>query len=102
MALKPCLDCGRLTSRSRCTIHQRGKQQAKDAKRPTRRTHTEQQRRRQQVAAQPWCTVCGSTEDLTAEHVVPVAAGGSEDGPLVTLCRRCNSSRGATVRRLLG
>ena len=33
--------------------------------------------------------------DLTADHVVPVAAGGPENGPLRTLCRSCNSRRQA-------
>jgi 5-methylcytosine-specific restriction protein A len=31
--------------------------------------------------------------DLTADHVVPVAAGGSEDGPLAILCRSCNGRK---------
>jgi len=107
MPLRRCLDCPRLTTGSRCPEHQRVRQQAKDAKRPTRRTHAEQERRRQQVADQPWCTVCGATTDLTAGHLVDVAAadgagvpvGIAEAGPLVTLCRHHNSSSGATVRR---
>jgi 5-methylcytosine-specific restriction protein A len=32
---------------------------------------------------------------LTADHVVPVAAGGDPRGTLQALCRSCNSSRGA-------
>jgi len=48
---------------------------------------------------EPWCAICGSETDLTADHVTPVAAGGAIDGPLRTLCRPCNSSLGATVRR---
>jgi 5-methylcytosine-specific restriction endonuclease McrA len=35
--------------------------------------------------------------DLTADHVVPVAAGGPEDGPLTVLCRGCNSAKGASL-----
>ena len=31
--------------------------------------------------------------DLTADHVVPVASGGSEGGALSVLCRRCNSRK---------
>jgi hypothetical protein len=103
MALKRCLSCFRwaLPGKSRCVDHERAKQQAKDAKRPTRRTHAEQQRRRQQVEAVPWCQWpgCGATEDLTAGHLGDVAAGYPEDGPLTTLCRHHNSSSGATVRR---
>lgn len=109
MTLKRCLDCFRwaLPGKSRCAEHERGKQQAKDARRPTRRSHAEQQRRRQQVIEQPWCAVCGATEDLTAGHLVDVAAAEgagvpvatAEAGPLMTLCRHHNSSAGATVRR---
>lgn len=33
------------------------------------------------------------SSDLTADHVVPVAAGGSEDGPLGVLCRQCNARK---------
>lgn len=34
-------------------------------------------------------------KQLTADHVVPVAAGGSQHGPLQVLCKSCNSSKGA-------
>jgi hypothetical protein len=37
--------------------------------------------------------------DLTADHVVEVAAGGAEHGPLVVRCRSCNAARSANVRR---
>jgi hypothetical protein len=107
--LRRCLDCPRLTPNTRCPEHTRARQQAKDDRRPTRRTYAEQQRRRQQVEAVPWCQWpgCGATTDLTAGHLVDVAAadgagvpvGIAEAGPLTTLCRHHNSSSGATVRR---
>jgi hypothetical protein len=39
--------------------------------------------------------------DLTADHVVPVGAGGDPRGALQVLCRRCNSRKreGRLVRR---
>jgi hypothetical protein len=37
--------------------------------------------------------------NLSADHVVEVAAGGPEDGPLVVRCVPCNSARSANVRR---
>lgn len=56
------------------------------------------------IAAQPWCTYCGDTEDqveargdrLTADHVTARANGGrtSRDN-YVTACGRCNSSKGS-------
>jgi 5-methylcytosine-specific restriction endonuclease McrA len=42
------------------------------------------------------CIYCGATEDLTLDHVIPLAAGGahSEDN-LVVACRSCNASKNA-------
>jgi 5-methylcytosine-specific restriction endonuclease McrA len=49
------------------------------------------------IARQPWCAVCGATNDLTADHITPLHAGGHPLHPsnLRTLCRRCNSRKGA-------
>jgi 5-methylcytosine-specific restriction endonuclease McrA len=49
---------------------------------------------------QPWCVDCGTTEDLTADHILPKV-----DYPelvhaienLAVRCRSCNSRRGATA-----
>ena len=62
--------------------------------RPDLRTSAWQRRRARQLAEHPACVVCGSTELLEADHVVPVAAGGSPDGPLQTLCRTHNRRKG--------
>lgn len=44
------------------------------------------------------CALCGSTEHLSVDHLVPLARGGEllpgPDG-LRLLCRSCNSRRGA-------
>lgn len=40
------------------------------------------------------CVYCGSTEDLTCDHVVPLVRGGTNDNDnLATACRPCNSSK---------
>jgi hypothetical protein len=40
------------------------------------------------------CQRCGSHHDLTVDHIVPRAGGGSDDpSNLQTLCRSCNSSK---------
>src|SRR5664280_2568199 len=49
---------------------------------------------RAQVTSYPWCAKCGATEDLTADHVVPRAHGGTAEHGLRTLCRSCNGKRG--------
>jgi 5-methylcytosine-specific restriction enzyme A len=34
------------------------------------------------------------SQDLTADHITPVALGGDVLGPMQVLCRQCNSRRG--------
>jgi 5-methylcytosine-specific restriction protein A len=111
MPLRQCLDCPALaTSGPRCSVCKRAHQAAKDAKRPERRTYSQQERRRQAVAQHVatyglWCPGAHevghnshASDDLTADHLTPVALGGREDGPLRVLCRSANSSRGAHPR----
>jgi hypothetical protein len=44
------------------------------------------------------CLRCQSVSDLTVDHIRPRALGGTDDLPnLQTLCRSCNSSKGARV-----
>lgn len=41
------------------------------------------------------CTYCGSADDLTCDHIRPLARGGNNDlDNLTTACRSCNSSKG--------
>lgn len=44
--------------------------------------------------AQPWCSWCGTTADLTVDHIVPLVLGGTNElDNLRVLCRSCNSAR---------
>lgn len=44
------------------------------------------------------CVECGSTTNLTLDHIHPYALGGSnEEANLRTLCRACNCKKGARV-----
>lgn len=44
------------------------------------------------------CVRCGSTEDLTLDHIKPRKHGGSNtEENLQTMCRSCNCSKGARV-----
>lgn len=55
-----------------------------------------------------WCPRCGDADyhedgsrvGLTADHVVPVALGGSEDGELGVLCRRCQNQQATRVAHM--
>jgi 5-methylcytosine-specific restriction endonuclease McrA len=49
------------------------------------------------IALQPWCSQCGSKEDLTGDHITALANGNRRptlDG-IQVLCRSCNSRKGA-------
>jgi hypothetical protein len=115
MALKrACLGCGKLGRwRSRCPRCTAQLDKRKSARRPELRTYAETKRRREAVAAHratvgDWCPgvpelgrPAHPAASLQADHVIEVAAGGSEAGPLVVRCGPCNSARSATVRRPL-
>lgn len=46
------------------------------------------------------CVDCGSTEDLTGDHIVGIALGGKNLlGNLMLRCRGCNSRRGILVQK---
>jgi len=46
------------------------------------------------VKAHPWCSVCGRRDDLTLDHIVPKARGGTDAvSNLRVACRSCNSAK---------
>jgi hypothetical protein len=105
---RPCLDCGQaVRGKPRCRHCQALVGQAKAAKRPAMRTYQEAERRRRAVATHradvgDWCPgledhPAHPCADLVADHVIEVAIGGLETGPLRVLCRRENSRRSARV-----
>jgi 5-methylcytosine-specific restriction endonuclease McrA len=41
------------------------------------------------------CRNCGSWDDLTIDHIIPLTKGGTNDvDNLQTLCRKCNQKKG--------
>jgi len=88
-----CLDAGCEVlftgAGSYCGPHKRARKRIRNADRPIARAV---------VAASPVCAWCGATEDLTADHVDPLAGGGTNEGERQTLCRVCNSAKGTTGR----
>lgn len=65
--LRPCLDCGTRTSRTRCPSCESIRNRARNARRPqyagTWRATSKAARK-----AQPWCSVCGTTVNLSLDH----------------------------------
>ncbi|BEP14797.1 hypothetical protein acdb102_31080 [Acidothermaceae bacterium B102] len=94
MPLLACLTCKALTSSSYCPAHA-----------PKRKPHTRsasqrgynsawQRTSKAAIAEQPWCSYCGKTTDLTGDHILPRAAGGTNDRANVSvLCRGCNGRK---------
>jgi 5-methylcytosine-specific restriction enzyme A len=106
--LRACLDCGKaVRGKPRCRDCHANRDRAKAAKRPALKTYAETERRRRLVADHratigDWCPGLDQhpahpTADLVADHVVEVAAGGPEAGPLRVLCRAENSRRSARI-----
>jgi 5-methylcytosine-specific restriction protein A len=107
MALRPCIDCRRLIpSGTRCADCERPRARQTQQRKRATRPYTAAEKRRRAATVDQWRATYGDlcpgwerephqSSDLVADHVVPYAAGGAEDGPLRVLCRSCNSSRGA-------
>jgi 5-methylcytosine-specific restriction enzyme A len=46
------------------------------------------------IAQHPYCSSCGATDDLSADHIVPKARGGRNVlSNVQVLCRSCNSAK---------
>lgn len=91
---RPCLGCGKLQRNgSRCETCQAGVDATRDAKRGPRPHYKGDWPKiaKAAIAAHPYCHVCGSQVDLTADHVKP----RSLEAGIRVLCRRHNSAKGA-------
>ena len=100
MPRKPCLDCGTLSAEHRCPQHlaewKARREQARNRGKTTERGYDNRWRklRSTAIAQQPFCTHCGTTEDLTADHIIPLSAGGtSTENNIQVLCRSCNGRK---------
>lgn len=79
--------CGQYAKdRGKCAVHLR---EARSIY-----TYRHAQNSKVTIADQPWCSNCGATSDLTADHERP----GDPSSPLRTMCRGCNSARANRMR----
>lgn len=91
MTTRPCLDCGiNVTDASRCAACERDRQARRNRSVRRRALYGGNWERYSLArrADQPWCSVCGSTEQLSVDH----------DTNLV-MCQSCNSERSWRNRR---
>lgn len=96
---QPCLSCRKPTTNgARCPPCSTQYETARVARRGSRaqRGYGPAWRKASKAAikASPMCAVCGTTEDLTLDHAVPISRGGTVEHAGAVLCRRHNSSRG--------
>jgi 5-methylcytosine-specific restriction protein A len=92
-----CSGCGKITEKRRCPDCQR-KYEAQRGPRTMKGRYDGGWVKLVARAKKehPWCVVCGATEDLTGDHIVPLRAGGRNVRSNVqVLCRTHNSSKGA-------
>src|SRR5690606_35566180 len=97
MAKRTCLDCGAITTASRCSECASARQRARDRERGSsaRRGYGSAYRRARArlLAGSPPCYWCGAPA-TTADHLVPLARGGTSDANnLVPSCEKCNFAR---------
>lgn len=108
MPLRPCLDCGRLASGTRCPACSSKAGQARDARRGTRqaRGYTQEylDNREAVLKASRICWLCGHDGADQTDDVIPKSRGGTNaitnlrpahgTAPCPTCGIRCNQSRG--------
>jgi len=83
MPLKPCLDCGRITTGTRCPVCRRHSPYQQPAWR---------QLSRFVVQRDGSCLECGSTRYLAAHHVIARNEGGADHpSNLIALCASCHA-----------
>lgn len=96
--VRPCLDCGALTSGTRCSACSSKRTRSKNRRSPYQTPAWRRIRKARRAAGQIACAVCGSRRYVAQHHVDNVAAGGELAGRTVALCASCHGRYEADVR----
>lgn len=96
--LKPCLDCGELSQSVRCFKH-RPVHAPKASGKARGYDWNWMQLSRRARRIQPWCSICGTTKDLTTDHSTEAWERKEKGLPIRledvdVLCRSHNSAKG--------
>lgn len=97
--MKPCIECGELSDRNRCAEH-RPKHAPKASRRERGYDAAWDRLSARARRIQPFCSDCGTTDDLTADHSPEAWERKAQGKPIRlqdvdVLCRGCNARRGA-------
>jgi 5-methylcytosine-specific restriction enzyme A len=112
MPLFSCASCGRTypppRRRGRCPTCARDYERRKGSAHERGYTKQHRENAARVIAAHPWCVDCGATDDLCADHIVPLSKGGTNRlNNYAVRCRGCKelvrtSSEGDKQRPLRG
>ena len=100
MAKRPCLACGTPTLTSRCRSCASAKKAVRNAHAPHARALIAAWVERHGWWCPGWRIPPHESNDLTADHTTPLAAGNTSP-PERVLCRSCNSRKRDIVDDLL-
>lgn len=102
--MRPCLDCSAPAASTRCATCSATEERRRRATRPTdlQRGYDYRWRKLSERARrlQPFCVDCGTADDLTTDHLIPLAKGGTRRptmADVVVRCRSCNSRKGTAL-----
>lgn len=100
--IKPCIECGEPSTSSRCPEHRRAhRTKVRGSARERGYSTSWDKLSRRARELQPWCSDCGTTENLTADHL-PSAWRRKYEGKAIRLvdvdvvCGTCNTRRGSS------
>lgn len=99
--MKPCLSCGEPSPKSRCPDCR--KDVIRERKDSGQRTAAGGRWKRLSIRLrklQGWCDHCGTTENLTVDHIIPVSERPDLEFVVENcriLCRSANAARGNRV-----